>query len=233
MKKYVVTGTDTGVGKTWITSMLLKRAGSSPASVGVYKPACSGAEYQPDGSARWEDVELLYSAADNRFPRDLICPQRFLAPLAPPESAREESTTVDSGLLRSGALAFTDHCETLLIEGAGGLMCPLSDDTTVLDLAVELNADVIVVAANRLGVLNHTLLTVAAARTAGCTVSAVILNETEPPDSAASDVSRTSNAGLLQQWIPDLTLLHSRYGSHGLSVLTDHGLADIIQPAVL
>jgi dethiobiotin synthetase len=155
-----ITGTDTGVGKTWITCTLLGLLQSRQIKVGVYKPVCSGAEIQPDGTPMWADLEALRKHCALNPPLDRVCPQRFLAPVAPNVAARLQHQLVDDEQLSAGARAWAGQCDVLVIEGAGGLFCPLSDRSTVLDLAKQLQATMVVVAANRLGVISHTRMTV-------------------------------------------------------------------------
>ena len=185
-----VTGTDTGVGKTHVTALIAERLRSEGVTVGVYKPACSGAAETPGGPV-WEDVETLRRATGDTFDRDRISPQRFLAPLAPPVAARVEGRTVDAGLLRSGAAWWAGRCDLLLVEGVGGLLCPLTDDETVADLAADLGLPLLVVARATLGTINHTLLTVEAARTRELRIAGIVLNEAIP---AADDASVGTNA---------------------------------------
>ena len=97
--------------------------------MGAYKPTASGVE---DG--RWADVVALGEAVGGGFPEERICPQRFAAPLAPPEAARQENRTVDPVLLRTGTEWWEKQVEVLLVEGVGGLLCPLTDTETIVDL---------------------------------------------------------------------------------------------------
>ena len=218
-----VTGTDTGVGKTHVTCLIVRQLLAAGVRVAAYKPACSGAVVQHDGQSpdekdpvsinrvdtsrssreaattvrgpqrtipRWDDIDRLYAATSGIWPDDTICPQRFVAPLAPPVAARLEGRSVDTRLLVDGAYRFS-NADVLLIEGAGGWLSPLADETTVADLAIELNAPVLIVARAGLGTINHTLLTVEAVRSRGLIVAGVILNEVIPPD---GDLSCLTNA---------------------------------------
>ena len=214
-----VTGTDTGVGKTWITCSLLNLLQSMGIKAGVYKPACSGAEFQPDGTPVWEDVEHLRRHCALAPPLSLVCPQRFLAPVAPNVAARLQDQSVDDALLSEGALAWKNLCELLVIEGAGGLYCPLSDHSTVLDLAERLQATMIVVAANRLGVISHTRMTVDILQRQGLKIAGIVLNEIASPTQAALDASIPRNAEQLMRWIPGIPLLHSAWQSRQLTYL--------------
>ncbi|MGC1274560.1 MAG: dethiobiotin synthase [Planctomycetaceae bacterium] len=170
-----VTGTDTGVGKTFVTAMIAGQLRGDGLTVGAYKPACSGSVETPAGSV-WDDVEILHRATGGRCDRDRICPQRFHAPLAPPVAAKQEGRSVDRDRLREGATWWVDRCDLLLVEGVGGFLCPLTETTTVADLAVELRFPLIVVARATLGTINHTLLTIEAARSRALTVAGVLLN---------------------------------------------------------
>lgn len=181
--------------------------------VGAYKPVCSGAQQNADGSLWWSDLQQLTDAAGGGHSADLICPQRFTAALAPNVAAVQEGRSVDDGLLTSGADRWKGRCDYLLIEGAGGLMCPLSDTCTVLDLATRLTVPILIVADNRLGVLNHTMLTVEAARKNGVIVSAIVLNNAAV---SVDDVSQSSNATQLEHWIPHVPLLLSETGGADL-----------------
>ena len=199
MKTLLITGTDTGVGKTWVASTLLRSLRAAGRSVGAYKPACSGSELDEGGSAIWTDVESLRNAMGRpEIPIDAICPQRFLAPLAPPLAARREGRTVDRGLLTGGLDWWRGKAEIVVIEGAGGIHCPMTDDATLADLAMEWNAPTLVVSANRLGTINHTLLTFEALRARGVPVLGFVLNDVSPdadPESRTDHVDEIERRG--------------------------------------
>ena len=126
-----VTGTDTGVGKTHVAALIARQLVAVGVRVGVYKPVCSGAILNANGHARWDDIDRLRDAVRDIWPDsdltdDAICPQRFVAPLAPPLAARAEGRVVDVGQLRRGTDAWSDRAELLIVEGAGGLLSPRS-----------------------------------------------------------------------------------------------------------
>ena len=185
-----VTATDTGVGKTFVTAMIARQLRAEGVTVGAYKPACSGAVQTPDGPV-WEDVEALWTATGGAFGREWISPQRFLAPLAPPVAARAEGLAVDRRLLSEGTAWWNRRCDVLLVEGVGGLLCPLTETETVADLAAELELPMLVIARATLGTINHTLLTIEAARSRGLRIAGVVLNEVTP---AGDDASVATNA---------------------------------------
>ena len=218
-----VTGTDTAVGKTHAATVLLHELQRLGFQVGAYKPVCSGAEIDAadavaPASAQqyfWSDIRRLQRACALPATITDICPQRFLAPLAPNVAAAAEGRQVDDDLLSGGLDAWQNRCEFMLIEGAGGLYCPLSDRSTVFDLLQQLNCPVIVVAGNRLGVISHTRMTVELLRQTGRSVAGIILNEIVPPDPGDDDVSRSGNALQLQKWLPEIPLLQIGWnGTH-------------------
>ena len=182
-----VVGTDTGVGKTTVAACIVRALRERQVTVGAYKPVVSGAEPGPV----WRDVEILSAACDDLFPGERICPQRFQAPLAPPVAARLEGSQVNAALLREGAVWWQGRVDALIIEGAGGLLTPLTDSETVADLACDLGYPLLVVARAGLGTLNHTLLTLEAARHRNLSVAGIVLNASTPPE--AGDPSPATN----------------------------------------
>jgi dethiobiotin synthetase len=179
-RRFFITGTDTGVGKTHFTAWLARQLTQAGYQVGAYKPVCSGAIVN-QGHEAWEDAERLAAALGNRWPIERIAPQCFREPFAPPVAAALESRAVDERLLIAGADWWNSRVDVLLIEGAGGWLSPISAQWTNADLAERLKAAVILVAGDRLGVINHTLLSVAAIRQ-HCELAGAILNEISSPD---------------------------------------------------
>lgn len=188
-----VTGTDTGVGKTYVSALIamsLVRAGHK---VGVYKPVASGCGRTEHCSVLQSDDALcLWNAAGRPAELEAVCPQRFAAPLAPHLAARAEGKCVDSQMLRTGLKYWQERSEIVIVEGAGGLMSPVSDDDFVADLAIEFGYPLVVVAANRIGVINQVLQTLLVAQTYrdGMPIAGVVLNDFGPAD---EDPSRASN----------------------------------------
>ena len=187
-----VTGTDTGVGKTYLAAAIVRDLRARGVRAGAYKPACSGSERGPDGGTRWADVDALAGALGPGADVERVCPQRFHAPLAPPVAAREEGRAVDAGLLRAGARWWEGRAEALIVEGAGGLLSPLAESESVADLAAELGFPLLVVARLGLGTINHTLLTVEAARRRGLRVAGVVLNDVDPQRTGPERASNPS-----------------------------------------
>jgi dethiobiotin synthetase len=206
-----VTGTDTGIGKTYVAARIAAELLAAGRRVGVYKPVASGARREP-GRLVVEDALALWEAAGRPGSLEAVCPQAFVAPLAPPRAARAEGRIVDAARLRSGLGFWTDRCDMVLVEGAGGLTSPLSDSDCVADLAAEFGYPLIVVAPNRLGVINQTRLTLFAA--AGyperLSVAGVVLNDVVPA-TAVHDPSIATNAEDLARCCSSPLLAHLGY----------------------
>jgi len=197
-----IAGNNTEVGKTWVASAITKSLISSGTRVGVYKPVASGAQLV-DGNLISEDIEQLYRASGNCWPRQRICPQLFQAPLAPYLAAEAENRKVDPRLLLDGFEFWKQQqaegiCDLILVEGAGGLMSPLTRSIYNLTLARQMDLPILLVAANRLGVINETLLSIHAANQdlgARARVVGVLVNNV---DENLADESRSLNLAELE-----------------------------------
>ncbi|MHC4885593.1 MAG: dethiobiotin synthase [Planctomycetota bacterium] len=185
MDGYFVTGTDTDVGKTLVTAALARAYQAQAVDVGVMKPVASGVDRFPG-----DDGMILIETTGSADPPELICPCTYTAPLSPHLAAGMEGKDVDLDRILAAFRALASSHDMIMVEGAGGFLVPLyvSPDEiyTVGDLAVEMALPVIVVAANRLGVINHTLLTTLAIEASGLEVAGVVLNMMEPLESEAS-----------------------------------------------
>ncbi len=192
-----ITGTDTDVGKTYVAVILARRLTALGLKVGVYKPVASGCEQQ--GTSKNEsggelvsaDAMALWKAAGKHGDFAHVCPQRFAAPLAPHLAAKAESKTVDAKWLRTGIEYWQSCSDFVIVEGIGGLMSPITGEEYVADIALDLGYPLVVVAANKIGVINQTLQTLVVAETfrGGLSIGGVILNQV----SAANDPSIATN----------------------------------------
>ena len=192
-----ITGTNTDVGKTYITAMIARQLTNQGVNVGVYKPVCSGSTVGDDGVEIWSDVIRLSEAVGNRFPADWICPQRFFAALAPPAAANREGRTVDSEQLRTGLKRWEGVVDTLLVEGVGGWLCPIAKGETVADLAVDIGFPILVVVGLELGAVSHTLLTLESIRRSGLSIAGIVLNHHRGDGDA--EVSLATESGIREQ----------------------------------
>ena len=174
---YFVTATDTGVGKTFITAALATALRAHGRDVALFKPVQSGATADdPSGDAVLLGADCVYG---------------FAASLAPLVAARAEGRTIELEPILARARELAHEHELLLVEGAGGLLVPLADKLDLADLAVALGLPLVVVARAGLGTVNHTLLTIEAARARGLELAGVVLN-------GESDESTADNATLIE-----------------------------------
>lgn len=181
-RRIFVTGTDTGVGKTIVAATLARHYRDLGVPVGVMKPVETGvADPQQPG----QDAALLQWASGCDEPIARFAPYRFRAPLAPDQAAKLEQTTISLATIAERVDEMANRYRLVLIEGAGGLMVPLAGGLLVADLVKQLGAELLVVTRADLGTLNHTLLTVFAARSLDIPVCGMILNKMpENPDQA-------------------------------------------------
>jgi len=168
-----VTGTDTGVGKTVVTAALARHFSKRGISVGVMKPVETGVA---DPGQPGEDALLLQWAAGCELPPGKFAPYRFKAPLAPDQAAKLEQRQISLPKVTELAKEMANCHQLTLVEGAGGLMVPLAGGLMVADLVKQLGAELLVVTRPDLGTINHTLLTVFAARTMDIPVCGMVLN---------------------------------------------------------
>ena len=190
MRGVFVTGTDTGVGKTEVACAILRAQRARGLDVGAMKPAQSG-----HVAGEPSDAERLRDAAGSSDPLDRVCPYTFAAPLAPAVAARLEGRTLSLEHIVEVAAALARRHAALLVEGAGGLLTPLTDRETYADLAAALRLPLLVVARAGLGTVNHTALTCEAARRRGLEVYGIVLNR----PTAATDPSEPWNAGEIER----------------------------------
>jgi dethiobiotin synthetase len=185
MKGYFITGTDTGVGKTAVTAALchlLRGRGTDAVPV---KPVQTGVA--PGESGDLQHCLAAVGLRPDEVELALMNPCRFRLPASPHLAAEAEGTVVDPDHLIRCCAELSGKHELLLVEGAGGLLVPLTRTVSTLDFAVLLGLPLIVVARSGLGTLNHSLLTLHAAREAGLYVAALILNRTGPQSESEDD----------------------------------------------
>lgn len=178
-----IAGTDTCVGKTYVAATIARELAEAGWRVGVYKPAASGCRRVGRNTVS-DDALALWDAAGRPGKLSAVCPQRFAAPLAPHLAAKEERKEIDSAQLRSGLRYWLRRSDVVIVEGAGGLMSPIGDCDYVADLARDFGFPLIVVSANRIGTINHTLQTLIAAQAfgSGLPVAGIVLNDVLPPE---------------------------------------------------
>lgn len=192
----LVTGTDTGVGKTLVAGAIgnwFRRRGFRVAAL---KPVATGCVRRREGLVS-EDAEFIAHCADVRFPLDVICPQRYAEPLAPAVAAQRAGRPIEWDAIDRSVAMMARESDVMIVEGVGGLMTPMDDRHTFRDVAVALRAPAVVVARPGLGTINHTLLTVGALREAKAAVAGVVIDR-YPADSPP--VAEETNPRAIEKW---------------------------------
>ena len=171
------TGTDTAVGKTFVTSLLARALRAAGRDTVALKPLCSGDR---------ADAEILRAACGNELTLDEVNPFWFQAPVAPLVASRMEGRKVSIPSLTGWFHNVSAGRKSVLVEGAGGWLTPVADGATIADLCAALELPIVVVVANRLGCVNHALLTIGSIRDRGLECGGIILNTIRTlPDEAA------------------------------------------------
>ena len=192
---FFVTGTDTGVGKTYVSCLILEALRQAGRSVAAYKPVCCG--------DRDDAHALLEASGRDDLPVDELNPLWLKSPAAPLAAAMIENQTVDFDDLVERGRKLAEMADCLVVEGAGGWEVPLTGKQTMADLAQALGAPVIVVIDNKLGALNHTILTVRQIAARGLDCAGLVLNQVSDERDAAS----ISNRIVLEQVLDDAPIL--------------------------
>jgi dethiobiotin synthetase len=183
-----ITGTDTGVGKTYVSAGLVAAARAAGRDCVGLKPICCGGR---------EDAEALQAANAGVLSLNEVNPVWLRPPVAPYTASMIESRMVDLMLVRETIASVAGRHTSVVVEGAGGWLVPITREYTFADLAVELGWPVLVVAANRLGVLNHALLTLEAIARRGLRCAGVVLNQAAQV-SAEEQIATATNLQVLE-----------------------------------
>lgn len=199
MIRLAVTGTDTGVGKTVFSAALLVFLRQHGLRVAGMKPVETGVVA---GDVH-RDAEVLRAAAAAGDAIDDVCPVALPEPLAPLVAAERAGVAIDVARLDAAFARLTQGRDAVVVEGAGGLLVPITRTMAYDQLFRRWQLDLVIVAANRLGAINHTLLTVRAAREAGLLVRGVVLNDAF---SEGDDLVERTNAEVLQALLPDVRI---------------------------
>ena len=179
MAHYFITGTDTGVGKTFVTCAFLQTLKQLGVDAIGMKPVAAGGEMSPDGLLN-DDVEALRSASGVALTSDDLCCYLLPEPVAPHIAALHEEIEIDLDVIRQRFDQLAELADVVLVEGVGGFLVPLGDSITTADLAVDLDLPVIMVVGMRLGCLNHALLTQEAITARRLTLAGWVANQIDP-----------------------------------------------------
>ncbi len=202
-----LTGTDTNVGKTYVAALLVRALRAAGHDCVGLKPICCGDR---------DDAEALHAASDGASPLNDINPVWLRPPVAPYTASIIENRTVDLDLIREAFGRARSAHASLIVEGAGGWLVPITRDFFVADLALEMGLPVAIVVANKLGAINHTLLTLAAIRARGLDCAGLILNRTAAED----DLATTTNRAVLEDLAGVPILFDIAHGQRDLPLPT-------------
>lgn len=186
---FLVTGTDTGIGKTTVASGVAAALTRRGWDVGVVKPVETGCAQAAGSLVPADALRLRWAAGREAEPLGHICPFRLREPLAPAVAARREGMRLELGDLVEAVRKVTAGGELTIVEGAGGLLVPLAGEASFADLARACGLPLLIVVGNRLGAINHARLTVDCARQAGLQVIGYVMNTLGPESSLAAQTN--------------------------------------------
>ncbi|HSI43691.1 MAG TPA: dethiobiotin synthase [Methylotenera sp.] len=179
-QSYFVVGTDTNVGKTYISSALLKHFAAAGSKAVGMKPIASGCELDAQGEFMNADVSALVQASNVVAPVGLINPYRFIPAIAPHIAAEQIGVEINLEVIVNAYQQLYALADVVIVEGAGGFFVPINSIQTLADLALALDIPIILVVGMRLGCINHALLTVEAIRAKGLHLAGWIANQIDP-----------------------------------------------------
>ena len=174
-KGFFVTGTDTGIGKSWCSAALIWKLRQQGHSVAGMKPVASGCIETAEG-LRNEDALLLQQLSSSTIPYNQLNPYAFKAAIAPHIAAEHEGNCIDLEVIKRKYNSISNEYDFTIVEGVGGWLVPLNDQQTLADLAAALKLPVIMVVGLRLGAINHALLTAHQIHQSGCHLAGWIAN---------------------------------------------------------
>ena len=178
MNGFFITGTDTDVGKTVVTACLATLFKSQGIDVGIMKPIETGVDPVCNSSAN-SDAKFLMEVSGNNDSADEVCPYRFKTPASPYQAAQIAGRAIQPATIIENFKVLKSNHTLMLIEGVGGLLVPITNRYNVANLALEIGLPLIIVSRLKLGTLNHTLLTINAARQHGLKIKGIVLNQKE------------------------------------------------------
>lgn len=188
-----VTGTDTGIGKTFVTSALVSALVAQGIRVSVCKPLESG---EGDGPS---DAELLWRAQGRTQKREDVCLYHFKNPVTPAVASAIEGIAVSGERVMKHLERLAAECDLLIVEGVGGLLSPLLAEYTLADLGEKLSATFLLVVGSRLGAINHTSLTLEVLRARGLSVLGYVFNDLFNKAENGRDVALATNRAILAE----------------------------------
>lgn len=197
MNGWFITGTDTNVGKTVIAGALARLVREAGRRVGVFKPIATGCRLDIRLGLVSEDSEVLAHCADADENLATICPVRYPGDLAPMVAAEHCKRPIDWNAIDEGWQHISRNTEWVIVEGAGGLLVPIDRENQMADLAKRFGLPLIIVARPGLGTINHTLLTIEAARARKLPIAAVVVNGYRPGSATLAEETNPEIIGRL------------------------------------
>lgn len=224
MRGLFVTGTDTGVGKSVVAAAVCAALAARGERVAVFKPVVTGLDEPPEEGWPY-DHELLAEAAGGRQAPAEVAPHAYGPAVSPHLAAELAGATIDPARVAAGARRAAAEADALVCEGVGGLLVPITRAYSVRHLAAELGLPLLVVARTGLGTINHSLLTIEAARAAGLRVAGVVMSPW-PEAPAAIELSNRATveelAGVRVSTLPLTT--RAGLAAAGAALPIDHWL---------
>jgi len=200
-----ITGTDTEIGKTVVSAAIIHTLQEKNISCGVMKPIqCGG-----------DDIQILKEVSQINEPPSLINPYSFSKPFSPHLASKLEKRKIDLEKIYRSYLTLKEKYQVLVVEGAGGLLVPISKDLFMVDLIKRLNIGIIIVVGLRVGAINHSLLTIEIAKKYGLEIIGLIFNQNQQEISPISKedspliISKLSQTKILGM-IPYLEVLEKK-----------------------
>lgn len=178
-KGIFITGTDTGIGKTWVSCLLIHALVGQGKKVIGMKPVASGAS-MVNGQLKNEDALALMEASNVDVPYELINPYCFAPAIAPHIAADQAGVAIDISKIGDAYTQLSSMADVIIVEGVGGWSVPIDNNNDVSDLALQLGLPILLVVGMRLGCINHALLTAQSIRSKGCKLIGWIANNIDP-----------------------------------------------------
>lgn len=216
-KGIFVTGTDTGVGKTYVAEGLIRELRKNEVDVGIMKPAETGCSAR-DRRLFPADALRLLKAAGVRDSLELVNPYRFTRALAPSVAADLAGKTISPARIINAFRVLSRRHDCMVVEGAGGIMVPLAGKYLYLDLAAALRLPVVIVARPGLGTINHTLLTIAALKKRRLRIAGVVMNYA---NNWTKGLAEKTSMSAIQEISGERLLGIVRYGSDDFDGIVD------------
>jgi len=181
-----ITGTDTGVGKTLIAGAIARILTDKGLKVGVFKPIATGCHRSWDGLVSY-DTEFLANCANSELSASTITPVGYLTHAAPIVSAAHQKRPIDFDRIAAAYKQICQNCDIVIVEGIGGVRVPLTIEFDLLDLAVEFDLPVVIVAHPNPGTINHTLMTIDCVRAAELKIAGVVINRYDATEATVAE----------------------------------------------